>query len=273
MAGKFKIVISDLHLSAGHQVEGNPLEDFDSDEDFAAFMEEIVAESERDGTDVELIVNGDAFEMLQVPHVDSFDPTFVYASEQYHSSSEEDSARKMDIIIAGHALFFEALKLFLQVGPPRRTVTFVKGNHDLNLHWPAVQSRIRQAMEAIGGWQSLVAFEERIISREGIYVEHGNQYAEALDRIEDMEEPHDHDKLGQLAIPLGSWFVMNVFNKVEREKYWIDGIKPITAMVFYALAYEPFFALRSLATLIRALPGVIRDGLLEADSVTSRGPG
>jgi hypothetical protein len=119
-------------------------------------------------------------------------------------------------------------------------------------------------MEAIGGWHSLVAFVERRINREGIYVEHGNQYAEALDRIDDMEEPHDHDKLGQLAIPLGSWFVMNVFNKVEREKYWIDGIKPITAMVFYGLAYEPVFALRSLATLIRALPGVIRDGLLEA---------
>jgi UDP-2,3-diacylglucosamine pyrophosphatase LpxH len=263
MAGKFKIVISDLHLSAGHQAEGNPLEDFSSDQTFAAFMDEIVAESDRDGTEVELIINGDAFEMLQVPHVDSFDPTIVYASEEYHSSSEEDSARKMDIIIEGHTLFFEALKVFIQVGPPRRSVTFVKGNHDLNLHWPAVQDRICQAIEATGGWRSLASFEERRISREGIYVEHGNQYAEALDRIEDMEEPHDHEKLGQLAIPLGSWFVMDVLNRVEREKYWIDGIKPITAMVFYALAYEPVFALKSLATLIRALPGVIRDGFLE----------
>ena len=106
-----------------------------------------------------------------------------------------------------------------------------------------------------------MSFEERRVSREGIYVEHGNQYAELVDRLEDMEEPHDHEKPGQLALPPGSWFVMDVFNRVEREKYWIDGVKPITALVWYALAFDFGFALRAIARLAGSLPGILWEGL------------
>lgn len=261
MPGKFKIVVSDLHLSAGRISKGNPLEDFASDREFAALVDDIIAESDREGAEVELILNGDAFEMLQVPHVAEFDPTAEYPPKQYHSSSEEDSALKMALIIDGHRPFFDALGRFLRVGPPRRAVTFIKGNHDLNLHWDAVQAAIRDALGAISGRQSLLTFEERRISREGIYVEHGNQYAEAVDRVEDMEEPHDHDDPLQLALPLGSWFVMDVFNKLEREKYWIDGVKPITALVWYALKFDFGFALRAIARLSGTLPSVLWQGL------------
>jgi UDP-2,3-diacylglucosamine pyrophosphatase LpxH len=214
---------------------------------------------------VELIVNGDAFEMLQVPHVDAYDPARAYPPEDYHSSSEPDSERKMAIIISGHPVFFDALRNFIRVGPPARFLTFIKGNHDVNLHWPAVQRAIRQAVRATGEREPLLIFEERRISREGIYVEHGNQYAAVVDRIEDMEEPHDHDRPGQLAIPVGSWFVMDVFNEVEKEKYWIDGVKPITALVWYALAYDFPFAARTIAILIRALPGIFTEVLRDAE--------
>jgi len=273
MPGKFKIVISDLHLSAGRVSEGNRLEDFGSDQEFAAFLEEITAESERDGAEVELIINGDAFEMLQVPHVDEFDPAREYRPKLYHSSSELDSERKMALIIAGHPTFFDALKNFVQAEPPARYLTFVKGNHDINLHWPAVQQAIREAVSANGDRAALLIFEERRISREGIYVEHGNQYAEIVDRVEDMEEPHDHDKPGQLALPVGSWFVMDVFNQVERDKYWIDGVKPITALVWYALAYDFPFAARSIATLIRALPGIFAEVVRDAEEPGVEPPG
>jgi UDP-2,3-diacylglucosamine pyrophosphatase LpxH len=261
MPGKFKIVVSDLHLSAGRFSEGNPLEDFASDLEFAAFVDGIIAESEGEGAEVELILNGDAFEMLQVPHLKEFDPAAEYPSKQYHSSSEVDSMLKMVLIIEGHRPFFEALGRFLRVGPPRRTVTFVKGNHDLNLYWDHVQAAIRAALGAVSGRQSLVTFEERRISREGIYVEHGNQYGEAVDRVDDMEEPLDDKDPSQLALPLGSWFVMDVFNKLEREKYWIDGVKPITALVWYALKFDFGFALKAIARLSGSLPSVLWQGL------------
>jgi UDP-2,3-diacylglucosamine pyrophosphatase LpxH len=265
MSGKFKIIVSDLHLSAGHAAEGNPLEDFGSDQEFASLLDGLAAESERDGAEVELIVNGDAFEMLQVPNVTQFQPDEVYPPPTYHSSSEADSVLKMAIIIAAHQLFFDALKRFVQPGPPRRHVTFVKGNHDINLHWDGVQAAIRQAVGATGPRLRLATFEERRVSREGIYVEHGNQYAEIVDRINDMEEPHDHENPDQLAIPLGSWFVMDVFNIVERQRYWIDGVKPITSLVWYALAYDFRFAVRALVILARALPSIIGEHALDAE--------
>ena len=264
MPGKFKIAVSDLHLGAGYFEGGNLLEDFGGDAQFGVLLDAVVAESEREGSEVELILNGDAFEMLQVPVVEAFDPGQPYPPEAYHSSSEEDSVRKMDLIIAGHRPFFAALGRFLRHGPPRRSVTFIKGNHDVNLHWLAVQDRIRQAIGATGGRRSLLVFEERCVSREGIYIEHGNQYAEIVDRLADMEEPHDHERPGQLALPLGSWFVMDVFNEVERERYWVDGVKPITALVWYALAYDFAFAARSLVTLLQALPDLAEEAFREA---------
>jgi hypothetical protein len=80
-----------------------------------------------------------------------------------------------------------------------------------------------------------------------------------------MEEPHDHDDPEQLAIPLGSWFVMDVFNTVERKRYWIDGIKPIPALVWYALAYDFALAAHAISALAKALPGIITERIFDAE--------
>ena len=265
MPDRVKVVLSDLHLGAGPPAGQNPLEDFQRDRAFAAFLDEVVAESDRLAAEVELILNGDTFEMLQVPHLDRFDPAVLYPPEAYHSSAEQDSVKKMALIINGHPGFFTALRDFLREGPPRRYVTFVKGNHDLDLHWRGVQAWIRQAIAATGDRAPLLSFVERRIVREGIYVEHGNQYAELIDRVKDMEEPHHPRHPGQLWYPPGSWFVMNVFNEVERERYWVDGVKPVTALIWYALQFDFAFAARALAALIRALPGTLEDAFLAVE--------
>jgi UDP-2,3-diacylglucosamine pyrophosphatase LpxH len=265
MPRKIKIVVSDQHLGAGPPTGQNPLEDFQCDRAFAAFLDEIAAESDRLAAEVELILNGDTFEMLQVPHLDRFDPTVLYPPESYHSSAEQDSVKKMALIIKGHPAFFAALRNFLQEGPPRRCATFVKGNHDLDLHWRGVQAWIRQAVAASGKRAPLLSFVERRILREGIYVEHGNQYAELIDRVKDMEEPHHPRRPGQLWYPPGSWFVMNVFNQVERERYWVDGVKPVTALIWYALKFDFALAARALAALIRALPSTLEDAFLAVE--------
>jgi hypothetical protein len=102
-----------------------------------------------------------------------------------------------------------------------------------------------------------VNFEEWRINREGIYVEHGNQYADFISRVRDMEDPRKPDRPDQLDLPLSSWLLMEVLNEVERDRYWIDGVKPITALIWYALAYDFPFAARTTAALIRGLPGFI----------------
>lgn len=263
MPGKFKIIISDLHMGGGYP-QVNPLEDFGSDEVLIAFLEKLAMESDQQGADLELIVNGDAFEMLQVPHVDEFVPAQEYPADLYHSSSEIDSVRKMRLIVAGHRALFDALGGFLRLGPPRRWVTFVTGNHDLNLYWPGVQDFLREALGATGRRAGLLTFEGQCVNREGIYVEHGHQYAELINRVENMIKPLHPTDPGQLALPLGSWFVMDVLNAVEHHRYWIDGVKPITALIWYALAFDFPFAARALAMLLRALPGIVEEAFLDA---------
>ncbi len=259
MAGKFKIIVSDLHLGAGYADAGNALEDFASDGEFVGLLAQVCTESQATGQSVELIVNGDAFEMLQTPNLEEFDPLFPYPPVVYVSSSEPDSVRKMQLIVTGHPRFFEALRHFLRLDPPRRSVTFVKGNHDINLHWRGTQAIIRRALAAHGDRAKLVRFAERSVSRDGIYVEHGNQYAAVVDRVADFEEPHHPRHPDQLQLPAGSHFVIHAFNQVERTRYWIDGVKPVTALIWYALAFDTAWAVQAIRILLAALPDVVHD--------------
>ena len=256
---KAKVVLSDLHLGAGYASEGNALEDFASDEAFEALLAELAGESERNGSEMELILAGDTFEFLQVASLDAsqpFDPLARYPAELYASSSERDSRHKIEWIILGHPAFFRALGAFLRSSPPRRSVTFLKGNHDVSLHWRSVQEAIRGSLGATGEKAGCLTFEERRITREGIYVEHGHQYAERCNRFPDFEEPHDSDAHDQLFPPSGSRFVFNFFNDVEREHYWVDGVKPITALIWYAFALDFSLAVRILWAFLREAPSL-----------------
>jgi len=257
---KVKIIVSDLHLGAGSfdLDQGNVLEDFIVDEAFAHFLREMEEESEIKGTDWELIINGDMLEFLQVPATEPFDPQKAYPPEDYRSSAEEDSAKKTDLIIKGHPMFFAALREFIKPANPQRKVTIVKGNHDVELYWPTVKERIRQAVYATGEERAkLLIFEEVCILREGIYVEHGNQYAEKVNRVDNLEEPLDPEREGQLAVPVGSRFVIEFSNQVEWERWWVDSVKPMTALIWYALAVDFPFAVKTLVAFLRVAPILI----------------
>lgn len=252
MAGKFKIIVSDLHLGAGFAEAGNALEDFTQDAEFVHLLKEAREESDADCMECELILNGDIMEFLQVPSLHEFGPAKAYPPEAYRSSSEEDSLKKINLIIAGHPVFFAALRDFLNTAHPLRRATIIKGNHDVNLHWMAVQNRIREAVGTTGERRALLTFEERCVSREGIYVEHGNQYAEKVNRFHNFEEPHDPAHEDQLVLVPGSRFVIGFFNDVERERYWIDGVKPITSLIWYGFAFDFAFALKALFGFLKA---------------------
>jgi UDP-2,3-diacylglucosamine pyrophosphatase LpxH len=269
MANKVKIIVSDLHLGAGFfdLDKGNVLEDFIADSTFAHFLHEMKEESEIEGTDFELIIGGDMIEFLQVPAVAQFEPRRAYPPQNYRSSLEEDSARKIGLIIRGHPMFFVALREFIKPANPQRRVTIIKGNHDVELYWPAVKERIRQAVYATGEERAkLLAFEEVCVSREGIYVEHGNQYAEKVNRVDNFEEPLDPEREGQLAIPAGSQFVIEFFNQVEWEKWWVDSVKPITALIWYALALDFPFAVKTLVAFLKVAHILIVGSLAAAEA-------
>jgi UDP-2,3-diacylglucosamine pyrophosphatase LpxH len=252
-----KIIVSDLHLAAGYGRQGNRLEDFDQDEAFGALMAHLLAECKKWDDELEIIFAGDTFEFLQVPaleYSENFDPKREYPTSCYAASDEAASRRKMDLIIQGHPVFFKALRDIMAY--PRGRICFIKGNHDVNLHWREVQTLIRAALGAVQARDRLT-FEERCLSREGLYVEHGNQYLEWINRWPDFEQPHDPSNPRELYLPVGSRFVFEFFSRMERQYYWMDGIKPITALIWYLFAIDYGNALRALKALVRQLPSLI----------------
>ncbi len=255
MAGKLKIVLSDFHLGAGSPAIGdNPLEDFVADKAFARFLETIRTECDGSATEVELIINGDFFEFLQVPAVDEFNSQSAYPVEAFQDSSQAASLKRLDLIAAGHPVVFDALSDFIQVEAPQRRVTIIKGNHDVNLFWPVVKQRLREILGTTGRRASMLLFAERYVSREGIYVEHGHQYAEQFNHWDNFDEPRDRRRSGQLIYPPGSRFIIDFLNSVERERAWADSIKPLTALVWYSLEWDFSFAVRMLLALAKHSP-------------------
>ncbi|MGD9369732.1 MAG: hypothetical protein PVH87_28730 [Desulfobacteraceae bacterium] len=253
---KLKFVISDLHLGAGHTREGvdhsgNHLEDFIADQELVSFLREIWLESERDQREIELIINGDFFEFLQVPAVEHYNPAHSYPAEAYLDSSENASVQRLNVISRGHPEVFNALSDFMHVEHPQRRITMIKGNHDVNLFWPRVKSRLREILGASGTRASLLLFADEFVSREKIYVEHGHQRAEDINSYQDFFNPRSPDDFNQLYYPTGSRFVINFLNQIESQHWFVDHIKPISTLIWYALHWNFDFAAKILVDFVR----------------------
>jgi UDP-2,3-diacylglucosamine pyrophosphatase LpxH len=245
---KLKFVLSDLHLGAGYGAEkGNLLEDFTATGEFTAFLRMIGQEGERDQREIELIINGDLFEFLQVPAVDVYEPGVSYPKEAYLDASQEASIKRLKLIVQGHEEIFNALSDFMHVESPQRRITLIKGNHDVNLFWPGVKGHLREVLGATGARASLLRFADEFVSRESIYIEHGHQRAEKMNVYNDFFDPRSGQDPNQLYYPAGSRFVIDFFNEVEADYGFVDHIKPITALIWYAFRWD--FDLASKATL------------------------
>jgi len=235
---KLKFILSDLHLGAGYAGQDNQLEDFIADMELVKFLHSIQHECDHEQLEVELIINGDFFEFLQVPAVENYDPAQTYPRELYLDSSEQASVQRLNIIAQGHPEVFDALSDFMYVEHPQRRITIIKGNHDVNLFWPRVKSRLREILGASGTRASLLLFADEFVSREKIYVEHGHQRAEKINAYRDFFNPRSPDDPGQLHYPAGSCFVIECFNKIEPQHWFVDHLKPVTAFIWTALQWD-----------------------------------
>lgn len=268
MSQKLKFVLSDLHIGAGcANREDNPLEDFRADQEFVAFLHEIQHESERDQREIELIINGDFLEFLQVPAVDDYSPAASYPGEAYLDSSQAASVKRLNVIMQGHEEVCNALTDFMHVEFPQRRITVIKGNHDVNLFWPGVKTRLREILGASGMRASLLRFADEFVSRGKIYVEHGHQWAEKMNGYPDSFDPRSSDDPTQLYLPTGSRFVIDYFNEVEREWWFVDHIKPLTTLIWYAFQWNFDFASQALAAFIRHTPALVVDGYAPDTSI------
>ncbi len=270
MAGKFKVVLSDLHIGPGDTTASNPLEDFTADDDFAHLLADIAAESEQTGNDAELIINGDFLEFLQVPAVDNFDPQATYSPAAYRDTTAAASVKQLKIIIANHPKIFTALADFLHPDPPVRRVTILNGNHDANLYWAETQNSLREAIGAKGHRRECLQFATTFINRDGIWVEHGNQRTEKVNRFPDFDHPTDPADPNRIYLPPGSEFVISYFNYAEKEAWWLDNVKPFTSLIWFALQWNFDLAADLLLGFLVHSPGLLAGSFsVESDNTAT----
>ena len=160
-----KIIVSDLHLA-----DGSPVLDCFSASQQVALEGLLHAASTASlvtatpDASVELVINGDCFDFLV---------TTPYTSDGI--VDQPIALRKIEKIIAAHGPFFAALRSFIT--PPGRSVTFITGNHDLELCFAQIRARV---CAAITGQESdaRVYFCPTRFYRPlpDVYIEHGNHY-------------------------------------------------------------------------------------------------
>jgi len=265
------LVASDLHLAAGRDVETGM---FDGKENFLAAdaFERWLAFYESDAqTGGLLVIDGDAFDFLRVVRVpESADDRAAWAArlppDMKHLVNEPLSRKekafglqtpahkavwKLHVIIAGHPEFFDALAHWVHVGG---RIVFVKGNHDLELHWPLLLDVMRAELEQRGAASAearRVTLAEEGFQLGNLLVEHGHQY-EAMTAV---VGPVLLDDGKQLNLPLGSFVNRYFINPLERLDPFLDNLKPSTQALMALLRRRP---LKIVSTYLRGWRFLLR---------------
>lgn len=245
MNDKYKVVISDCHLSAGRYFEGkfNPHEDFFFDQEMIEFFEYFSTGLYGDGAngpvDVELVINGDYLDFLNVPYLGEFE----------EGITEEIALTKLEAIIAGHPRVMDALRKF--AAKPNKKITYLIGNHDAELFFEKVRERITRLWDPEGHYPSdkvlVVGDTDRLVYEGGLEIRHGNQL-EASNQL-DFERPFQELPNGKkvLNIPWGSIYVLKIINRLKGERNILDKIRPLKVYAFFGLIFDPVFTVRYLA--------------------------
>ncbi len=230
------IVLSDLHLGEGlHKNEPrySPTEDFFHDRQFANFLFEMKKKHAHDPSSLVLVLNGDTFDFLTVTNTPSAKEAAAYGYEVTPAEKQfglnptaQKSVYKLDTIARGHKLFFHALARFIKGG---HRVEIVRGNHDLELHFPEVRKRLIEILAEFYDGPDITEAKQRVHFHEWfyfepnrIYIEHGNQYDTTNSiryPLHPVLPPRKWWRTGgeeALDYPLGSIFVRFFYNRVRQ---------------------------------------------------------
>ena len=222
---KIKLVMSDLHMGKGRVLEDgsiNVLEDFLHDRQFIEFLEYYSTGQYKD-YEVELVFNGDCFNLLQVDYYETFPEKIT----------EGIAVTKMESIIKGHEELFEALRLFCD--SPRRNLTIIIGNHDPGLFWEGVQSLLKEKISPeINIFPHYYDFD-------GVYIEHGHQY-EYLHHLNPRNAIIDKGVPEPIMnLTWGNLFLIQFLNPLKKERPYIDKIKPFRLYLRWAFINDMMF--------------------------------
>ncbi len=231
---KLKLILSDFHLGKGRRLPDgtfNYLEDFRFDDPFVEFLN-YHRTGEFADADVELIFNGDFFNLLQVDIHDPM-PDVI---------DEKASRIRLDEILTGHPELFIALRNFAST--PRHSIAFTLGNHDAGLLFPSVREKLQRELgERVRVYIDPYRFN-------GVHVEHGHQYF--ADNAYDKRNYFLTKNLPApiINLPWGSFFVIHLLNRIKKERPYFDKIYPFKFYLRWALIHDTMFAIRTIGRIL-----------------------
>ncbi len=221
-AKKLKLVISDLHLGKGRVLPDgatNSLEEFYYSEKLVEFFNYYSSGAFRE-YEVELIINGDFLNFLQVD----------YRGHYLTVLTEGVCLEVLKSIVEGHKNVFKAMSDFAH--RPGNLITYVVGNHDQAMLWPACREYLNQALNTSIRYKNIVYFFD------GIHIEHGHMH-ESANRLDpkrfflkrDLPEPI-------LNLPFGSLFFIEHVLSIKQKYPFIDKIRPFSRMIRWSILNE-----------------------------------
>lgn len=249
--GRDVVIISDFHLSAGYNRRTGAYdrhEDFFYDAVFGRFIDELLRRSQTEPRRWRLIILGDFTDFLQV------DPP---PNGDHGLTSSATTVAKLEMIARGHAEVFAALARFAAAGHP---IELVIGNHDIEFIWPEVQRRFKQLVSdhADRDLSASITFHPWLYYVPGVlYAEHGQQH-DGVNSFTTLLQPFLPSDRSVIELPLGSFFVLYLFNRIERLDPFADNVRPVTRYLGWALRTHPVIALGTLGYHVRFFLRVLR---------------
>jgi UDP-2,3-diacylglucosamine pyrophosphatase LpxH len=217
-----KLIISDLHLADGHAI-------LDSFGDFQqAALEGLLAATGTPGPwgradDIELIINGDCFDFLATAPYDTGGVSNVVTAME-----------KLNKIKAAHGAFFETLRQF--IGARGRHVTFITGNHDMELQFEEVRGEIARTIVGEQAEGRVVFCPTRFYHPlRDVYVEHGNAYDFWNAPMSGLWDEHGQpeilrdtqdDNRGTILLPVGSHYFQHAAHPISIRYAYFDRFEP-----------------------------------------------
>jgi UDP-2,3-diacylglucosamine pyrophosphatase LpxH len=263
------LVVSDLHIAAGRDPDTGRFdrtENFFADEAFVRFLEHHRAEA---ATGALLVLNGDTFDFLRIvatprtaPELaawqgalaglgvrmttDALERSIDKKERRYGLGTEDfKCVWKLGEIACGHRRFFDALRGWLRTGG---RILVVKGNHDVELHWPLVRLALRRMLGAAAGGAGgePLLFCDTWVRLENLYLEHGHQY-ETATRVEGSPtlkvKEGDHE-VETIRLPSGSFVNRYLINSAEDIYPFLDNARPLSKSIRLILRRHPLKGLK-----------------------------
>ncbi|MBW2463378.1 MAG: metallophosphoesterase [Deltaproteobacteria bacterium] len=231
-----RVVVSDLHLGTGQRPgEPNVLEDFFHDDRFAEFLAHYDREAGSD-TELELILNGDIFDLLKVKTRGRWTTEIT----------DEIATAKLQECVEGHPRFIHALREFMNKS--NRRITYLPGNHDLEMWFPGPQELFRRYVTpgAAGSRLQFITSTDTYYLPEGIQIRHGHQL-ERIHRVDyDRMTEKRRDGTEILSLPWGTLWILDVMNPAKEERNHVDRVQPLGRFLLAGFVFDTSFVIRFL---------------------------